>query len=460
MPELKQRSATLVAGPVGPTLISLAVPMAVGMAAIFMFQTVDTFFVGQLGVLPLAAMSFTFPVTFILISITVGIGMGATAVIGRAIGRGDTAEVRRLTTDSLLLAVAIVTVLAGVGLLTITPIFEAMGASGEALELIREYMRPWYLGIGFLVIPMVGNSAMRASGDTKTPMTIMLVSGLVNLALDPFLIFGWGPFPRLELAGAAIATVVSWNVTFFAALWVLHFKKRMLEFSAVSPKLVVASWRRVLRIGVPAALSNTLHPLSAAALTAIMARFGPDAVAAFGVGTRIEMLSTVGVHALGVAMMPFVAQNFGAKNLTRIRQALAFSTRAGLLWGLGAAALLGAFARPLATLFTDSPAVIATAALYLRTVPLCYGFVASVMVSSAMFNALNAPLGAAGLVALRSFGLALPLAYLGGRYGLFDAFLGLAAGNAAAGVVSFVVATRYLQNDSFAQSLAPPPQLR
>ena len=165
----RERSARLLTEPVGPTLIRLALPMVVGLAAIILFTVVDTFFVGRLGATPLAAMSFCFPVNFVVYSVTMGIGIGTTSVISRAIGEGDQARVRRLTTHALVLALGTVTLIAGIGLVTMDPIFSAMGADATTLPLIREYMTPWLWGVGLLVIPMVGNSAIRATGDTVSP---------------------------------------------------------------------------------------------------------------------------------------------------------------------------------------------------------------------------------------------------------------------------------------------------
>ena len=133
-------------------------------------------------------------------------------------GRQD--RVRRLTTDVVGLAVIIVTLIAMIGLTNLRRIFPLMGADDETLGLISDYMIPWFLGVGLLGIPIVSIGAIRATGDTKSPAVIMAISGLVNIVLDPFLIFGIGPFPRLELRGAALASVISWTVTFTATIWI------------------------------------------------------------------------------------------------------------------------------------------------------------------------------------------------------------------------------------------------
>ena len=170
------RRAELLNGRVGPTLLRLAGPMVLGIAAIMLFQIADTYYVGRLGPSALAAMSFTFPVTFIVFSVAMGLGIGTTSAIARAIGTGDEHKVKVLTTHALTLSVCVVSIVGVIGLLSLDPIFHALGASDDSLVLIRQYMVPWLMGVGLLVIPMVGNSAIRATGDTRTPSIVMMIA--------------------------------------------------------------------------------------------------------------------------------------------------------------------------------------------------------------------------------------------------------------------------------------------
>ncbi len=447
---------TLLSGPIAGTLLRLAAPMVIGIASIVLFQVVDTFFVGQLGVTPLAAMSYTFPITFIVLSVGMGLSIGATAVIARAIGQGNQTLVRRLTTHSLLLAAVVVTVLASLGLLTLRPLFTLMGAGADTIPLIVEYMLPWYMAVGFLIIPMVGNGAIRASGDTKTPMYIMLVAGLVNLALDPLLIFGLGPFPRMELRGAAYATAISWVLTFVFGLWILHYREHMLELERPRLKEVLSSWQRVIRIGLPAAATNLLLPLALLIITRFASNFGEDAVAALGVGTRVEGLALVGANALSTATTPFIGQNFGAGNHERIRGAFGFLVKAALIWGAGVALPLFVFADEFASWFNDSPAVVTLAAEFLRIVPASYGALGVGVIIGTFFNALNEPARSALVMVVRLFALAVPLSYVGMRlYGMPGIFAGLSVGNFAIGVIAFTLASASLARVRRRTSMQP-----
>ncbi|HDT13304.1 MAG TPA: MATE family efflux transporter [Candidatus Aminicenantes bacterium] len=426
---------TLVAEPVGRTLVQLTWPMIVGHLGMVAFNLADTFYVGRLGTRELAAMSFTFPVVMAVSSLAIGLGIGTAAVVSRAIGEGDEHKIRRLTTDSLVLAFIIVAAFIGLGILSIDPVFRLLGAEPDLLPLIKEYMRIWYLGMIFVVVPMVGNNAIRATGDTKTPTAIMLVAVLINVVLDPLLIFGFGPFPRLELAGAAASTVISRATTFVVALWVLGRRERMLTARFPSVRAVMSSWGKILYIGLPSAATRMIVPIAIGIITRIVSAYGAEAVAAYGVASRIEFFALMVIMSLGAVFAPFTGQNWGAGRLDRVRVGMRSSARFSLLYGLGAFVLLAAAAHPVAGFFTRNPDVAAAIKLYLRIVPLGYGLQGVLVIVGAALNALNKPLHAAGLVLSQMIVIYVPLAYLGSSlFGLAGVFMALGLVYALGGI--------------------------
>ncbi|GAH14310.1 unnamed protein product, partial [marine sediment metagenome] len=151
-----QKNAQLTDGPVGKILIRLTIPMVIGIVSMVAFNLVDTFFVSRLGTLELAAMSFTFPVVLVVHSLAMGLGIGTSAVLSRAIGEGYHHKVQRLATDGLILSVLIVATFVIAGMATIEPLFRMLGANEKIIPLIKEYMRIWYIGVPFVIIPMVG----------------------------------------------------------------------------------------------------------------------------------------------------------------------------------------------------------------------------------------------------------------------------------------------------------------
>lgn len=175
--------------------------MILGILSMVAFNLADAFFVGRLGKEQLAALSFTFPVVLFVNSLSHGIGMGTSAVISRAIGSKNYRKVRRLVFDSLLLGILVVGIGVVAGLFTIRSLFTLLGARGAILDYIAEYMKIWYIGMIFVVVPMVGNNIIRATGDSKTPGIIMTIGAGANFIMDPLLIFGLGPMPAMGVRG-------------------------------------------------------------------------------------------------------------------------------------------------------------------------------------------------------------------------------------------------------------------
>lgn len=305
--------ALLTKGDIKSLLLKLTGPMIIGSLSLVIFNLADTYFVGWLGTEAQAALSYTFPVVLVINSLALGMGMGASSVVANAIGSGNRDQVRRLMTDALLLSMVIVVVFSTAGLFTIRPIFTLLGAKGYIYKLVRQYMTVWYIGMPFAVMPMVGNNIIRATGDTKTPSVVMLIAAVTNIILDPLLITGAGFFPRLEIVGAALATVAARMITFAAAIYVLARRERLILFKSVALLDIWNSWQAILRIGVPNALSKMIIPIASGIITGLISSYGYQAVAGFGVATRFEQLMLSPVNALSAVIIPFVGQNYGAK---------------------------------------------------------------------------------------------------------------------------------------------------
>jgi len=438
-----EKRALLVEGPVGRILVKLTIPMIFGIVGIVAFNLVDAFFVGQLGTNELAALSFTFPVVLVIASLAHGLGIGASAVISRAIGEGNHHKVQRLTTDSLILAILIVVFFVTIGLLTIDPIFRLLGATPEIVSLIKQYMRIWYFGMIFVVVPMVGNNGIRATGDTKTPSIIMLTAATMNSILDPLLIFGIGPFPRLGLAGAAIATVIARSITLVVALYVLIHREKMISFKRCELAAIFNSWKKILYIGLPAAGARIIIPLTTGVITVILAKYGPAVVAGYGVSSRIEFFAITVVSALSTVITPFVGQNWGAGKHERVFSCIKYSNQFSLGWGATMYLILALAARPIASVFSNNPLVTSTIMLYLWVVPIGFGLQGVFLISTSAMNALNKPLHAAILSVIQMFALYIPLSFVGSYiFGIPGVFGALALAYCAGGIVSRLVLNR------------------
>jgi Na+-driven multidrug efflux pump len=201
----------------------------------------------------------------------------------------------------------------------------------------------------------------------------------------------------------------------------------MLTLRVPAPGVLVESWKRILFIGLPTAATRAILPVSIGIITRLVSSYGTEAVAGFGVATRVEFFALTVVRALSSVLMPFVGQNWGAGRLKRVAEGVAYSNKLSVVWGALMFAVLALAARPIASVFNDTPSVIEVARLYLRIVPIGYGFYGVALLVIAALNALNRPLHAAGLSMFHMFGLYVPLAFMGSAlFGMSGMFAGLA----------------------------------
>lgn len=429
----------LLTAPISPILSKMTKQVVVGMLMLMSFNLIDTYFIGLLGTEPLAAISFTFPITFTIISLAIGLGIGTSAVIAKARGSGNVDAAKDDGFAALILSFLLVSVLAFVTFLFTDLIFTSLGAGPELLPLIHDYMDIWYIGAVFLMSPMVGNSILRAFGDAKTPSVIMATCGLVNAILDPLLIFGYGPFPELGIQGAAIASVIAWAVGFIAVFYILAVQKKLINIRRLSAIEFTAISRRILNIGLPAAGANMLTPIAMAILTAMIAVHGNAAVAGFGVGTRIESMASIVVLALSMTLPPFISQNFGAENWDRVEQAYKMCIKFVLIWQAAVYVVLLLVAGYIAIAFgKDDPEVMDVIVLFLWTLPLGYGLQGIIILTNSSFNALHKPMVALMLSVIRLFVFYVPFAFVGSYfYGLPGLFVGALIGNIFTAIIAY-----------------------
>jgi putative MATE family efflux protein len=442
---LPQRDLT--EGRVSGHLARLGMPMVLGIAGVISVSLADTYFLGQLGTEELAAISFTFPVVLTVTSLGIGLGAGASSVLSRAIG-GGRSDAKRLATDSVLIA-ALVALLASIaGFLLVRPLFALIGAEGEVLDMTVAYMRIWFLGAPFLVLPIVLQGLIRANGDAVAPSLIMVGGALVNIALDPLLIFGWGAVPALGIEGAAYATLGARAVMVTAAFLVAIRRDRLLTAQMPNLSEFFSSCKQVLRVGMPAAGSNAINPISISVVTAILATYGNESVAAFGVATRIETLATVPMLALSSAIGPVTGQNWGKSEGERARRALRDSFVFVVLCGLVLGGLFFFSSGALAALFSDDTVVQNITRSYLNIVGLTLGGYGVVIVASAALNSVDKALTGLLVTILRSFVLYVPLAFLASRLGpAWVVFGGIAVTNVLAGAIVWFWAFRALRRE-------------
>lgn len=427
----------LTEGPIKNHLLRLTIPMIWGIFAVISFQLVDTFYISMLGSEPLAAVTFTFPVTFTFFSIIMGFSIAMSSVVSRQIGEGNHDKVRRITTHGLILTFIVGLVMAGLGLLFMQPLFRMMGATELMMPMIIDYMMIWFIGSILINLPMVGNSAIRAGGDTLVPAMIMTVAVIVNVVLDPIMIFGLFGFPRMELQGAALATVIANSAAMFAGLYVLYFKKKMICRDGLHLNHFKDSLKRLGFIALPVALTGVIQPVTNAVIIALLATYSHEAVAAYGVATRLEAFAFSIIMAIAAGMSPIIGQNFGAKNYQRVNNTLNLAFKFAVTWSLFVGAVFIFFAEPIAKLFaeSDSPELIAVIVIYFHVVALTYAPGNLVQGWGSAFNAMGMPKRSLVMIVVRLLILQIPLAVIGHHaFGINGIFAAIAITNMVTGL--------------------------
>ena len=417
----------LTTGPAAQHLLRQGAPFALGLVAIFSFEAADLFFISRLGDMPLAAVSFTMPVIWLIYGIGIGFEAGAASCISRAIGRKDLARANRLTTDTAVLATGTALLITLAGLVLIEPVFSMLGATSELMPLIDDYMRIWYWVAPTDMALWTALASLRARGNTLLESKVIGAAAGLNLVLDPIFIFGLFGFPRLEIQGAALATLVSNAIMLVFTLIYLNRNLHVFASPFAPLRDIFDSWKHMLHIGIPAMLTNAIVPVSSGIVVSLLATFGVDAVAGFGVAMRIEPIFLIPFYALSAVSSPFFGQNFGSGQFDRLLEARQSITRFCLLFGLGLAITLILIAKPLTGLFSTSQPIQSVAVSYLWIAAFSYGAYGLVMSVNAAFNGMGKPMPGVVISSCRVIVVFLPLAFLGkhliGLEGLFAATL-------------------------------------
>lgn len=431
--------------PVGPLLYRMSLPMVWGLLATMSFHAIDTYFVAQLGEAQLAAISFTFPVVMVVTSMAIGLSAGTSSVIARLLGKQEIILAKQTGSDSLLLTLALSLLVVALGLLTIDPLFLLLGAPPELLPLINEYMSIWYLGAPLLLVPMSLSALLRATGNNMVWGVLMMVSALINTVLDPILIFGWGPVPRMEIAGAAWATLISRLLLTAGAFYYISIKLNLITTPHFKWKQLKAAWKSILHIGLPAMGTNMIIPFASGITVALVARYGVESVAGLGVAMRIEPIVLICFYALSGVIGPFFGQNMALDFRHRQLHALSLILRFTLFFGVGVMLLLWLTAPTVTAWFSDDAEVNAVAVAYLTIVPLSYGLYGLVMSVTAAFNGLGKPMPAMVISIMRVLGFYIPLVWVGQYFwGIQGLFIATALANLAAGCLAYVWLKRNL----------------
>ena len=376
----------LTEGPVGRAVVLLAVPMVLEMALESVFAVVDVFWVGKLGAAAVATVGLTESILSILYSIAIGLSTAATATVARRIGERDRERAARTAVQAIALGLAIAVPLGVLGALSASRILAFMGAGPDVVASGSRFMAVMLGGNVVIVLLFLINAIFRGAGDATVAMRVLWFANAVNLVLDPCLIFGLGPFPRLGVTGAAVATTTGRGLAVLLQVAMLARGTGRIairrEHLALDPRTMLA----LLKLSGAAIVQSLVATASWIGLVRILAGFGSAALAGYTIAIRIVVFAILPAWGMSNAAATLVGQNLGAGRPERAERSVALA-------GLYNMAFLGAvglsfvvLARPLVALFSTDPAVLPVGALGLRVIAAGFPFFAWGLVLSGALN--------------------------------------------------------------------------
>lgn len=366
MTEHTTNNNELTTEPIPKLIRQMTIPASFGLFFNTMYNVVDTYFAGLISTQALAAMSLSLPVFFIIISMGNGISTGATALIGTALGAENRSEAKLFAIQGITFSIFMSVGLTILGI-SISPfLFTLLGASGEYMDICLTYMDILFVGTLFFMMIYMFNAILKALGDTRSYRNFLIIGFVLNVIMDPWFIYGGLGVPPLGIAGVALATVLI-HVIGTVYFWIKAYRTGLISAERMSdffPKLT--PFREIARQGLPASLNIMTIALGVFVITFFISKFGKAAVAAYGVGMRVEQIVLLPTIALNITALTLVAQNNGAKRFDRITETLNVSLKYGAILMTTGSILVIIFARHLMGLFSDDEAVIRIGTTYLR----------------------------------------------------------------------------------------------
>jgi putative MATE family efflux protein len=373
---MTERQRRLLTGPILPTLFGLAGPTLIVLLVQTGVGVAETYFVSNLGTAALAGVTLVFPALMLMQMMSNGgIGGGVSSAIARALGAGRNDDADALVLHAILVALALGLIFTVAEWWGGAVLFRIMGGSGVELDAALSYANVVFAGSVLIWLTSLLAAALRGAGNVMVPATVTLVGAIIIVPLSPSLIFGWGPLPRLGVAGAGTAVLIYYLAATAAFVTYLRSRSSPLRLSFDFRRIRWRLLRDILRVGGLSAIGTIQMNLTVAIVTGMVGRYGADAVAGYGIASRLDYLLIPLLFGIGTGALTMVGTNIGAKNYERARRigwsAAAVATLITEAIGLAAASVPHGWLG----LFSDDPAVLATGTLYFRTVAPFYGLV-------------------------------------------------------------------------------------
>jgi|TARA_B100000953_G_scaffold71593_1_gene57761 putative MATE family efflux protein len=350
-----------------PKLVrKMAVPAMVGTLFQTLYNVVDTFFAGKISPEALSALSKSFPIYFIIIATSIGVTVAGTSLIGNSIGERDNKKTLNYFSHIIYYGILISIFITFLGLYFSEKVFFLMGSTEEVALLGLEYTNIIYLGSILFILVVSLNSLLHAEGDTKTYRNVLVLSFLLNILLNPILIFGFLFIPAFGVKGIGIATIVSQFLSFVIILFKVFKNERVRNITNehLLPKLLF--FKNIFFQSMPITVSICGYALAAAIIFTYVGQSGEYAVAGYGVGTRIEQVVLLPILGINTAIISIIAQNYGANNLYRIKETYFTAIKYAFIIMITAGTLVFLSASVITSFFSNDPEVIEYGKRYLK----------------------------------------------------------------------------------------------
>ncbi|MBU7040120.1 MAG: MATE family efflux transporter [Theionarchaea archaeon] len=398
-------------------LITLSVPGIVSMFIQALYSVVDSIWVGHLSKDALAALSLAFPVQMVLIAVAVGAGVGVTSLMSRLIGQGNVQRASNAAEHGIVIALMFGGITFLVGYVFSSQIIGLFSNDPVLVEFGSEYIEIILLGSTALFIPMMSNAILRGEGNTFIPMVTMLIGSVMNMGLDPLLIFGIGPFPRMEVAGAALATVLSRVISGSFILYILLRGKTLISLDFKHFRHDFSVIKGIFNVGLPSMVMQVLASVTAGSMNIILGGFSATAIAAMGIHFRLQSFVLMPVFGLNQGYLPLVGYNYGHGNFERIKKTVKYGIVVAFSFTLLGFCIFQFIPSQLVRLFNDNAELVGIGTQALKTISYLYPVVGFTLIASATFQAFGKAFRSLGITVLRQLVLLLPLAFAFGRAG-------------------------------------------
>ena len=395
------------------SLVSLALPIIFANILQTTYQLIDTFWLGRLGANAVAAVSLSFPVLFLVLSLGSGLTLAGTVMVSQYKGADNQKMVDFSSSQSVFLILIISIVLAVISYFSAGPLMTIIGAGPEIYEESVAYFKVSSLGFVFLFLFFIFQSLMRGIGNVMLPVYVILFTVFLNLVLDPLFIYGYGPIPGYGVAGAAVASVVTQALSAAIGLWILFRGRSGIRIRLSSMYFDVVNLKRIFNIGFPASVEQSTRALGMAMMVILVTSFGSEIVAAYGIGARILSFIVIPALGLAIATTSLVGQNIGALKIKRAEQVANLSNKVAFFGLTGMGIILYIFAEPLTAFFIpNDPGVIRDGSLFIKIMAPSFGLLGVQQVTNGIFNGAGFTKASMLISILSLWVVRFPLAYI------------------------------------------------